>query len=396
MDFTTQQAILLVGGALAGYVVVMLANPARASLCNGLRCLTRYQRIWLIPAAFALTHAGLEFCLHLHAATDTPKLFAGSTLSTEAAVVGWFDVLNASCLSAAESTSALFNCVVTAFPISVVGALLFLCNWRRVQSVIWRGLLRRCGTVPGFFAHLFIVLCALAALCKPLAFYLLSGTHLYFDEATTLRGGELINTFSSFFEYLLGVGAQIYLLLLAFVWARGLTFNFSELRHLAFRRFTVVARWAAVILVISGVGINLPLVLASFYPQASVRTMLDYGLLTRWLLAGVLLLFCAAQVLLTVHNHSLKSAATESFRLWRLHGWQVGWLIIVAALHFSLLAIVNTIVPHVFGPWSWLTGTWNLLACPILWSALAGWFLAAWVCLFRRCEGQRLEVVGLV
>ena len=393
MDLPSRQALLLASGAVLGYAVVMLGNPARVSLRHGLRCLRRYQRIWLIPAGFALAHASFEFCLHLRATSEAGGAVTATALWDDRQVTGWTDALAASGLSIAESTLAIFNCIVNTFPVSALGALAFLCNWRHCQGIVWRGLQRRCGVIGGFAVHFFVVICALAALGKPVAFYLLADTNLPLEKTTMMRGGELLNALSFFFEYLLGVGVQIYLLLLAFVWVRGLSFNFPELRRLALRRFTVVVRWAAVVLLVSGLGINLPLILLNFDPQLSAQSAFRCIMMTRWILTGVLLISCAIQVLLTLHHSTLRDALRESVRLWRLHHWQVGWLLGVAALHFSLLAIVNAVVPQVFGRWTLPANTWNLLGYPLLWSALAGWFLASWVCLFRRCEGQRLELI---
>ena len=64
----------LVAGAAVGYAVLMAVNPARPSLRDGLRCLRRYPRVWLLPAALyiptlpvkwfkAIQIAGLEVLL---------------------------------------------------------------------------------------------------------------------------------------------------------------------------------------------------------------------------------------------------------------------------------------------------------------------------------------------
>ncbi len=56
------------------------------------------------------------------------------------------------------------------------------------------------------------------------------------------------------FEYLLGVGVQIYLILLCYAWIRGMTFDFDGLRRFALRRFAYVVQWAVVVLAISRSG----------------------------------------------------------------------------------------------------------------------------------------------
>ena len=63
----------LVGGALAGYVVLMLTNPARPSLRDGLRCLRRYPQVWLWPAGFALAHSGFRLWRHAYESWIIPN-----------------------------------------------------------------------------------------------------------------------------------------------------------------------------------------------------------------------------------------------------------------------------------------------------------------------------------
>ena len=103
--------------------------------------------------------------------------------------------------------------------------------------------------------------CALAACVKPILFGRISWLGTAVDERTLLRGGEGINWLSFLFEYVIGVGVQVYLLLLAFAWVRGLTFDREALRRFALRRWVLVSKWAGVLLLVSSVGINLPLLL---------------------------------------------------------------------------------------------------------------------------------------
>ena len=41
-------------GLLAGYFVVLFTNPVRVALRDGMRCVFRFKRIWLILAFLAL------------------------------------------------------------------------------------------------------------------------------------------------------------------------------------------------------------------------------------------------------------------------------------------------------------------------------------------------------
>ena len=309
----------------------------------------------------------------------------------------WAEVLAASRLPVAESSAAIFNTIINPFPLAALGAFLFLYNYRSCQAVVCRSLLRHGGFLAGGLAHGGLVLCALAALCKPVAFYLLSQPVAWIGQKPLVKYGELVDALSFCFEYLLGIGVQTYILLIAFAWVRGLTFDAKRLRQLALRRFASVGKWAFVVLILSGFGILLPLVLGSFHPQSNVACeSVKFTLCARWLLATVLVLFCPVQLGLILHNESLRFAVLESLQFWRWHGWQVGWLILLVAFHFALLAITNLFLPQALGQWTWLASAWTLLLYPLVWSGCAGWFLASWVCLFRHCEGRSLEHADLV
>ena len=308
----------------------------------------------------------------------------------------WSAVLANCWLPTAESSAAIFNCIVTTFPLSAVWAALFLVNWRGSQGVLARGLRHRFGFAGGTSVHLGLVLCAAAALCKPFFFGGLPQLNLYFGAAALERIGEITNGLSFLFEYLLGVSVQIYLVLLCYAWIRGLNFDFASLRRFALRRFVFVVKWALVVMVISSLGINLPLIIASFQTPGHRLNPATFILATRWLLAGTLLLFCAMQILLIFHNESLRRALADQGRLWYRHAWHLAWLILVVALHFFLLGIANALLPVALGPWTWPAAVWSLALHPLLWSGLASWFLVSWVCLFQRCERNRPDVEELV
>ena len=117
---------------------------------------------------------------------------------------------------------------------------------------------------------------------------------------------------------------------------------------------------------------------------------------TRWVLSVILLIFCAMQVLLIFHNETLARALGDHFRLLRRHGGHVFWLVVIAAIHFLALAIADEFLTIALGPWTWPAALWSLFVQPLAWTAVAGWLLASWVCLFRRCERNRPDVDELV
>src|SRR3954471_24142462 len=56
---------LLIGGAVIGYLLLMLTNPVRAALRDGLRCVRRYRQIWSILALFGFCYALFQIGLRL-------------------------------------------------------------------------------------------------------------------------------------------------------------------------------------------------------------------------------------------------------------------------------------------------------------------------------------------
>ena len=386
MNLTSGHGALLVAGMAVGYLVVMATNPARPSLRDGLRCLRRYPRVWLLPATFALAHAGFGLWVRAYESWTVPG--APSIIGPWAGwqPPPWSVVLTASRLPTGESSAAIFNCVATTFPLSAVWAALFLCNWRGSQAVLTRGLRRRLGLPLGVLCHLGLVVCAVAAFCKPFFFGGMQFLNLYLGATALERMGELTNGLSFVFEYLLGVSVQIYLVLLCYAWIRGLRFDDDALRRFTLRRFAFVVKWALVVVMVSSLGISLPLVIASFQSLDHRLDPTTLILTTRWLLAVLLLVFSAMQILLIFHNESLGRALADQWRLWSRHAWHLAWFLVVVALHFFVLETAYALLPVALGPWTWPAAVWTLVLHPLLWSGLASWFLVSWVCLFQRCE----------
>ena len=389
----------LLAGALAGYALMMATNPARHSLRDGLRCVRRYRQIWLLPAGFALVHSA--FRLWRRAYETWVGACEGRVLIpwTGWQPPPWRETLAASWLPAAESTAALFNCIITTFPLSAVVAALFLVNWRGYQSSLYRALRQRFGPMIGVSIYAGLICCASAGVVKPVLFGGLPSLNNYYGAEALMRAGEGVDSLSFLFEYALGVGVQIYIILLCFAWIRGLTFDFEDLRRFALRRFAFVVKWTAVVMLLSILGITVPLTISSFQiapdPHDTVWTS-TVILAARWLLSAILLLFCSMQILLIFHNEALRQALGDHWRLLRFHGWHIGWFVLIIALHFFGLAFADAYLPLALGSWTWPGATWSLLMHPLLWTALAGWFLASWVCMFRRCERNVPDVKELV
>ncbi len=392
------RTVLLITGAVVGYILLLATHPTRASFRDGWRCVVRYRRLYSIPFVFAACHAAFGLWVHYDEARNLPGAppFLIPWLGWHPPV--WGRVFPDALLPAAESVASIFNCAVTTFPLSALWGLLFLLNWRGYQGELARGLRRHFGGWIGTAVHLIILACSLAACAKPILFGKMAWLSASLDERTLLEVGEGINWLSFIFEYAIGVGVQVYLLLLAFTWVRGLNFDLEALRRFALRRWVLVSQWAGALLLLSSLGINLPLLLthAALWPELSADRATTIVNATRWTLAGVLTLFCTVQISLVFHNETLWRAFGAHGRFVRRYGWHVGWFVLLVAVHYLLLAAANGILPAALGDWTWPAVGWKTIGYPLLWAVLSGWSLAAWVCLFRRCEAGNPETDDLV
>src|SRR6476660_1086305 len=50
-------------GILAGYFLILFTNPVRIALRDGIRCVFRFKRLWLILALLALAYAAFQFAI---------------------------------------------------------------------------------------------------------------------------------------------------------------------------------------------------------------------------------------------------------------------------------------------------------------------------------------------
>ncbi len=394
-----RRTCLLLVGAAIGYGLLMAYNPVQPSLRDGVRCLRRYRQIWFLPMICNVIHTlyglGVRWWESV-SVPDAAPLFRPLDAWQPPA---WREVLASSLLPVFEGTAAAYNCLITAFPVSAVAALFFLMNWKGYHATAGGALRRRLGLAGGLLVQAGLIACAAAALCKPALFGGLPRLNAYLGAVALVRAGEIVNWLSFVFEYLLGVGLQIYLILLSFAWIRGLTFTFDGLRRFALRRFAFVVRWALVMIVLSSLGINLPLLAGTFPLQPDAVEGAWIGAVVwfaRWLLAVVALLFCSMQITLVFHNETLRQAFGNHVRFLRRHGERVGWLSLVAGVHFLVLVGLNAFLLRALGESSWPAGVWSVLFYPVLWTALAAWLLASWVCLFRRCEVDKADTEELV
>lgn len=384
---------LLIAGALAGYALLMLANPIRKSLRDGLRCLRRYPALWITLAVFGICYAAfqkvglrlLEYAILPEGEQPvlqwTRAWFLPPALKAEAA--------RQAVLPALEGVAGLFNNVIATFPFSALAALLLLINWKGHPGVLNRALRRRYG-VWGWLIYGGISLAAVAAVLKPFVLYgglpllgkLLPGDLL-------LPPFFLIDWLSFLFEYLFGFCIQIYLILLVYAWVRGVSFEPQPLLDFAIRRFSAVMKWAAVVLGLSSLLIQLPQFLSSLPPFSSrvEPSLLEAYVnhLARPLLAVFLICFATLQITLTFHSESLRQAVQHHLHFLRRNAAAFAWFLIIALLHFYAYQLLNHVLLFGLGEGAALALIWQMTA-PMLEAFLAAWLLASWVCLFKKAD----------
>ena len=378
-------------GSLIGYLVVMWTNPVHRAMRDGWRIVRRYPALPLTLGIFGFGYALFQMAVRLYLArmAPDPDRPAIQWLSTWSLPRGALRAAVAdSWAPALDSLAGLFNNVVTTFPVAALAGLLFLMNWRGYQGVLFRALGKRFGWRGGL-AHAGIVLCAVAAFIKPVLYV----APVWVDPLLWLHWAPVVVWLAFLFEYLFGVGVQVTLLLLAYFWVRGISFRPDQLVPFAIRRFSCVMRWAAVVMVLSSVLIDAPLILRNFAPSGSwlpasaeeVDRLTGIG---RAILAAVLLAFASVQITLTLHSESLRQAMRDHGRFLRRHGYAFAWYLLLAGMHLWALHAVRLAVTRGAGE-----GTWLSVACDLLFPWIAGlvsaWLLASWLCVYRRTSGGR-------
>ncbi len=391
----------LVLGALAGYVLMMKTNPVRDCLRDGWLAVKRYPALWMVFGVLGFANAlfalGARACLTsmlppeerpaflwMRAGWRDPQLW----LSGSPESLWWLPhqefvrAAQISAVPAIETLAGLFDNLVSAFPLSAFVAPLMLLAWRGRANVLLHALRRRFGGW-GTAIYTALTFSALAAIAKPLAYL---GPRIMPLE-TWLRWGQVIVGASFAFEYLLGVAVQVFLLLLAYAWVRGLNFQASDLIDVAIRRFTCVLQWSALVLLLGVVLIELPLILKNFPAFAtwvSERDLFARQLaLARTTISVFILVGAGVQIGLALHASSWRRAWRDHFDMATRAWWPLSWFLLIALLHFFAVRAVQENVSRGVGEGTALWVTWQLVS-PWLLALVGGWLLASWVCLVRR------------
>ncbi len=404
----------LLGGSIVGYLLVIFTNPVRTSLRDGLRCVQRYSMLWITLGIFGFAYALFQLALRTYfycvlPPADRPQFvwardawrdpqlwLTGSPQSLwYLPPHGLHSAMWDSVLPSLESVVGIFNLLITTFPLSAVATVLLLINWEGHHFVLWRALRKRFG-LWGWAVYFGIVVCALAALAKP--FLYAAPQLLRLDEHAAglwFQWAPVAEWLSFIFEYLVGVGVQITLMLIAFCWVRGLTFTHEHLLDFAIRRFSFVVKWALLVMVVSSMFIHVPLMLKNFaafqgwFPTDEAAVDLRWKV-ARMVLSVLLLLFATMQITLTFHSESLGKALRDHWHFMGRHWWRFGWFLILAGLHFYLLRVGLDVVQRALGDGTSLGLVWSLLASWLN-AVVAAWLLASWVCLYKQCDTERVS-----
>ena len=157
-------------GMLAGYGVVLFFNPIHLALRDGLRCILRFKRIWVTFVVLGFAYSVFQFAtftpLHGMADLDFSQVTSPGSWDWPAFVEVWREVP----LPTLEGVAGLFDNATTTYPLSIVAAVLLLINWRGLHVGLVRALGKRYG-FWGYVIYLVVVISAVAALLKPIAFW---------------------------------------------------------------------------------------------------------------------------------------------------------------------------------------------------------------------------------
>src|SRR6266487_3271504 len=327
-------------GFCGGYAIVMLFNPVRQALRDGLRCIARFKRIWLTFVLLGFTYSVFQF------ATFTPiQSSADLDLNQVTSMSSWrwprlADVWKETPLPALEAVAGIFDNATTTYPLSFVAAMLLIANWRGLHGALLRALRKR-YRFAGYFIYLVLLLSALASLLKPIVFWRLPEWGGLAPAAGLLQISASVDAVAFIFEYLFGVYIQIYLITVCITWVKGVSFEEGALFRFAMRRFSYVLKWAGIVVAVSTSIVRLPLLLAYF---TNIPGVLDYLPMERVLMSVLIIAFCSVQIALTLHNETLGEAVHAHRRFIRENPGRFGWFLIICGIHFFGIVICDAIV----------------------------------------------------
>jgi len=386
LQYSISPALYPLLGMLAGYAVVMRANPVRVALRDGFRCLLRFRRLWLVFALLALAYSAFQFVVF------TPlQPTADLRLEQFAFWDSWHwplfaEVWRESLLHTIESVAGIFDAVATTYPLSVLAALLLILNWRGLQRSLVRALRKQFG-LGGWLIYLGVILSACASLLKPLIYWQVPEGTRFLSPAHFLQTSATVDTVAFIFEYLCAVYLQVYLITVCLAWIKGLHFREGALLRFAMRRFSFVLKWLGLVVLASTLLLRLPLLVAYF---RNVPGVLDYLPAGRCAMAALIFFFATMQISLVLHNETLRAAFRAHGQFVRRHWFRFGWFLLLCGLHYWFLALVDAMIRMAATERPLALITWKLFYV-LARAIVSGWLLASWVCLFRQCEIGRVN-----
>ena len=373
-------------GFCGGYAFVMLFNPVRLALRDGLRCITRFSRVWLTFVVLGFAYAIFQF------ATFTPiHSFADLDLNQIASITNWYwprliDVWHEIPLPTLEAVAGIFDNATTTYPLSAIAAVLIVANWRGVHRALFRAL-RKQYRLGGYLIYLVVLASAAATLVKPVVFWRLPEWVGFAPAAKLLQISATVDAVAFIFEYLTGVYIQVYLITVCLFWIRGLSFAERALLRFAVRRFSHVLKWAGIVVLLSTLILRLPLLLAYFM---NIPHVLDYLPAQRAAMSGLIIVFCSMQISLALHNETLGAALRAHIGFIRRNAGSFGWFLLICAMHFFFIIALDAVIRAAIADRLLALLIWKSIFV-LLRGLVTGWLLASWVCLFRQCETGRVD-----
>lgn len=373
-------------GMLAGYLLLLGFSPVRIALRDGFRCVLRFRRIWAVFALLALAYAVFQWTVFTPLGVTSDYRLEQFQFWVSWHWPGFLEVWRESLLHTAESVAGIFDAAATTYPLSVLAAVLLICNWRGLHGSLIRALQRQFGAA-GWLIYLGVLVGALASLVKPIIYWRMPEWLHLVSAARALQVSAVVDTIAFIFEYLCAAYLQVYLITVSLAWIKGLHFGEEALLRFAMRRFSFVLRWLGLVVLASTLLLRLPLLVAYF---RNVPGVLDYLPIGRWLMAALILCFGTMQISLVLHNETLREAFRAHAQFLRRHGVRFGWFLLLCGVHFWFLALADASIRA--------AAVERPLAL-ILWAIffllsrafVTGWLLASWVCLYRQCEIGRVN-----
>lgn len=368
-------------GMLGGYLLVMLTNPVRIALRDGLRCVLRFRRLWLIFALLALAYSAFQFAVFTPLQPSADLQFEQFAFWESWHWPAFDQIWRESLLHAIESVAGIFDAAATTYPLSVIAAVLLILNWRGLHISLARALRKRFG-IGGWLIYLGVLLSTLASLVKPLIYWRLPEWAQFLSAARLLQTSAAVDTAAFVFEYLCAVYIQVYLITVCLAWIKGLHFGEEALLRFAMRRFSFVLKWLGLIVLASTALLRVPLLVAYFRDLPGV---LEYLPLGRGIMAALILCFCSMQISLVLHNESLRDAFRAHFHFLKRDTLRFVWFLLICALHYWFLALADAAIHAAATERPLALICWKIIYI-LARAFVTGWLLASWVCLFRQCE----------